>query len=230
MIGANLDVLAETKVRNMISMIETQLVESNQNIKKKDLRENLTTTRTKITKMTIATMKTTTDTTMIEGAMTRGAMTTEDSQATEAVVSSTKVTAVTTRVAVADNTTLVTVIILITKGMTKMLAITTKIMFIWTATNASRNTAPTMSKLDTHKTILNTKEGTLEQRTTSDEWIAERATGRTTMSLKTLKTKMTIASRGRGISESRRAIVTSNMKKGMVFTKKEKSLQRRGLL
>lgn len=214
----------------MISMTETQLVESNPNIKKKDLRENLIAIRIKITKMKIALMKTTTGTTMIGGAMTRGAMTTEDSQATEAVVSSTRVTAVTTRVAVADNTTLVTVIILITKGMTKMAAITTKIMFIWTATNASRNTAPTMSKLDTHKTTLNTKEDTLEQRTTSEEWIAERATGRTTMSLKTLKTKMTIDRRGKGISESRRAIVTTNMKRGMVSTRKEKSLQRRRLL
>jgi hypothetical protein len=206
-------------------MIETQLVESNQNIKKKDLRENHIAIRIKITKMKIATMKTTTDTTMIGGAMIEGAMTTEDSQATEEVVSSTRVTVVTTRVAVAVNTTLVTVIIRITKGMTKMPAITTKIMFIWTATNASRNTALTMSKLDIHKTTLNTKEDTLEQRTTSDESTAEGATGRTTMSLKTFKTKMIIASRGRGINESSRDIVTTNMKRGMVFTKKEKSLQ-----
>lgn len=86
-----------------------------------------------------------------------------------------------------------------------------------------------MNRLDTHMTTLNNREDILELRTTWEEWIAERVTARTMMSLRTSKTRKIIAMRRRGISVGNQDIATSNMKTAMVFTRKVKSLLLRRL-
>ena len=147
-------------------MTETQLVESNQSMSmlRRGLLENHSTMRRdllgshsimiqiQITNMETVMMKMMTDTTTKrEATIIEEAQTTEEVLVMEVVNHNRK----TTRF-VKQST--MEMVIAITKGMTTIPATITRTTFILTDTNASRNTALTMSKLATLKTTLSTKE------------------------------------------------------------------------
>jgi len=221
----------EVQVEKMIFMTETQLVESNQNTntKKRGLLENqIIEIQIRITKITTVMTKMMTDITTKGETMTGETMTVEIAgiKITVLVVVAnltTKITMKKITKAVEVNITLTNVTTRTTKDTMMIPAITTKIASTLTATNASRSTAHTMTKLDTQKTTLSTKEDILELRMTLDELTAEKAMERIMMSLKNLKMKKRIVSMGiKDIREKGLSIVTSNMKTVTVYTKKMK--------